>query len=139
MQNVKLLNGTEFKRLETAVQSAELRQQVISNNVANVDTPYFKRSEVLFEDLLTEAMSSGETISGIRTHSRHIPIGQSTVSIPAPQVVSDESSSMNNNGNNVDIEREMSLLAKNQLVYSLYIQQVNHDVKMMRTAIEGRA
>ncbi|WP_127568382.1 flagellar basal body rod protein FlgB [Paenibacillus xylaniclasticus] len=136
---MKLLNGTEFKRLETAVQSAELRQQVISNNVANVDTPYFKRSEVLFEDLLTEAMSSGETISGIRTHSRHIPIGQSTVSIPAPQVVSDESSSMNNNGNNVDIEREMSLLAKNQLVYSLYIQQVNHDVKMMRTAIEGRA
>jgi len=46
---------------------------------------------------------------------------------------------MNNNGNNVDIDREMSLLAKNQLVYNLYIQQVNHDIKMMRTAIEGRA
>jgi len=140
VQIVKLLNGAGFRQLETAVQSAEMRQRVISNNVANVDTPYFKRSEVLFEDLLSEAVGgSGQTISGIRTNARHIPIGQSTASIPAPQVVSDESSSMNNNGNNVDIDREMSLLAKNQLVYNLYIQQVNHDIKMMRTAIEGRA
>ncbi|WP_127531880.1 flagellar basal body rod protein FlgB [Paenibacillus kobensis] len=137
---MKLLNGADFQRLETGVQSAEMRQRVISNNVANVDTPYYKRSEVLFEDLLSEAMgSNGETISGIRTNARHIPIGQSTASIPAPKVVSDETSSMNNNGNNVDIDREMSLLAKNQLVYNLYIQQINHDVKMMRTAIEGRA
>jgi flagellar basal-body rod protein FlgB len=45
---------------------------------------------------------------------------------------------MNNNSNNVDIDREMALLAKNQLSYNLYIQQMNHDVKMMRTAIEGR-
>lgn len=136
---MKLLNGIEFRRLETAVQSAEMRQKVISDNVANVDTPNFKRSEVLFEDLLSEALGSeSQSIAGIRTDARHIPIGQSS-NVPAPDVVLDENSSMNNNGNNVDIDREMSLVAKNQLVYNLYIQQMNHDVKMMRTAIEGRA
>ncbi len=56
-----------------------------------------------------------------------------------PKIITDESTSMNNNENNVDIDREMSLLAKNQLSYNLYVQQINHDVRMMRTAIEGRA
>jgi flagellar basal-body rod protein FlgB len=136
---VKLLNGAEFRGLESAVHSAELRQQVISDNVANVDTPNFKRSEVLFEDLLTEAMDTNQgSISGFRTNAKHIPIGP-TLEVPNPIVVQDETSSINNNGNNVDIDREMSLLAKNQLVYNLYIQQVNHDVSMMRTAIDGRA
>ncbi|PWW06389.1 flagellar basal-body rod protein FlgB [Paenibacillus cellulosilyticus] len=135
---MKLLSGADFRRLESAVQSAELRQQVISDNVANVDTPNFKRSEVLFEDLLTEAMGTSEgSISGFRTNAKHIPIGQSS-EVPAPIVVQDETSSINNNGNNVDIDREMSLLAKNQLAYNLYIQQVNHDVSMMKTAIDGR-
>lgn len=136
---MKLLNGAGFRTLESAVHSAELRQQVISDNVANVDTPNFKRSEVLFEDLLTEAIGTNQgSISGFRTNAKHIPIGQSS-EVPAPIVATDETSSINNNGNNVDIDREMSLLAKNQLVYNLYIQQVNHDVSMMRTAIDGRA
>ncbi|EFM13051.1 flagellar basal-body rod protein FlgB [Paenibacillus curdlanolyticus YK9] len=136
---MKLLNGIEFRRLETAIQSAETRQKVISDNIANVDTPNFKRSEVLFEDLLADAMGTNEKkIAGIRTNARHIPIGQSS-SIPTPEVVLDENNSINNNGNNVDIDREMTLLAKNQLAYNFYIQQVNHDAKMMTTAIEGRA
>lgn len=50
----------------------------------------------------------------------------------------DGSSSMNNNQNNVDADREMSLLAENQLRYNSYIQAVNEQIRMMRTAIEGR-
>ena len=44
---------------------------------------------------------------------------------------------MNNNQNNVDADREMSL-AENQLRYNSYIQAVNEQIRMMRTAIEGR-
>jgi flagellar basal-body rod protein FlgB len=52
-------------------------------------------------------------------------------------VVTDQSTVINNNRNNVDIDKEMSLLAENQLRYSLLIQQVNHDVNMMRIGIKG--
>ncbi len=45
---------------------------------------------------------------------------------------------MNNNGSNVDVEREMALLAKNQLKYNSYVQQINHEITMLRTAIDGR-
>lgn len=136
--NVNVLNGTSFARLESAVKSAEMRQGVISNNIANVDTPNFKRSEVLFEELLTQEMGGNSGLQGKRTNERHIPIGKSGGIVPTAQVQTDNLSQMNNNENNVDIDREMSLLAKNQLSYNFYIQQINHDVKMMTTAIEGR-
>lgn len=84
-------------------------------------------------------MGTGLTkLSGRRTDIRHIPIGTSGSKLPEAQVVTDTATTMNNNQNNVDLEREMSLLAKNQLSYNFYIQQINHDLKMMRTAIEGR-
>ncbi|MDQ6419264.1 flagellar basal body rod protein FlgB [Paenibacillus sp. LHD-117] len=137
---MNLLNGASFGRLEAAVYAAESRQRVISNNVANAETPYFKRSEVLFEELLEQSMAGDglRRISGKKTDSRHISIGTGAARIPEAQVISDNSTSMNNNQNNVDIDREMSLLAKNQLSYNFYIQQINHDLKMMRTGIEGR-
>jgi flagellar basal-body rod protein FlgB len=135
---VEVLNGSGFRRLEGAISAAEMRQKVISNNIANVDTPKFKRSEVVFEQLLQQSMGSDQPrIAGRRTNPRHFVIG-SSASVPEAEAVTDEHSIVNNNLNNVDIDREMSLLAKNQLSYNLYIQQMTHDVKMMRTAIEGR-
>jgi flagellar basal-body rod protein FlgB len=108
---------------------------VISNNVANVDTPYFKRSDVRFEELLQQELEA-QTIEGFRTDPRHIPIGRSTQSVE-PQVIRDEYTLMNNNMNNVDIDYEMALMAKNQLRYNVLVQQVNHDLKMYRTALNG--
>jgi flagellar basal-body rod protein FlgB len=139
-RTVKLLNGAAFGRMEAALYAAESRQRVISNNVANAETPYFKRSEVLFEELLEQSMGEGgKRLSGRTTDARHIPIGANSARLPASEVVTDNSTSMNNNQNNVDVDREMSLLAKNQLSYNFYIGQINHDLKMMRTGIDGRA
>jgi len=134
-----LLGGASFRRLEGALHAASMRQQVLANNIANEDTPYFKRSDVAFEELLSQAIGSGgeKSLSGKRTDARHIPIGASA-SYPEARVITEESSVINNNRNNVDIDKEMSLLAENQLKYNLYIQQINHEVKMMRTGIEGR-
>lgn len=135
-----LLSGASFQRLEGAIHAASMRQQVLANNIANVDTPNFKRSDVAFEEMLSNAMGAGgqSTLSLRTTDARHLTNG-GTTSNPAPAVVTDKNSVYNNNRNNVDIDKEMSLVAENQLRYNLFIQQVNHDVKMMRTGIDGRA
>ncbi|WP_123040034.1 flagellar basal body rod protein FlgB [Cohnella candidum] len=135
-----LLSGASFQRLEGAIHAASMRQQVLANNIANVDTPNFKRSDVVFEEMLSKAMGAGgqSTLSLKTTDARHLSNG-GTSSNPAPTVVTDKNSVYNNNRNNVDIDKEMSLVAENQLRYNLFIQQVNHDVKMMRTGIDGRA
>lgn len=135
-----VLGGSSFQRLESAINAASMRQRVLVNNVANGDVPYFKRSDVVFEELLAQAMGdqSSPVFTGRTTNARHIPINGSSSSIPLPRVVTDESTAINNNRNNVDIDKEMALLAENQLRYNLFIQQANHEVKMMRIGIEGR-
>lgn len=135
-----VLGGAAFQRLESAIHASSMRQRVIANNIANVDVPYFKRSDVAFEEFLSQAISGKGTpvLAGRMTKARHIPINTNYPS-PSPQVITDESTSINNNRNNVDIDKEMSLLAENQLRYNLLSQQVSHEVKMMRIGIEGRA
>lgn len=135
---MQLLNGVGFDRLETAIQAANIRQEVISNNIANNDTPYFKRSNVSFESML-QAELNGDmpALQGKRTDSRHFVIGP-TNDVPEPRITTDQTTMMNNNQNNVDIDSEMAQLAVNQLRYNSYVEQMNYLIKMKRTAVEGR-
>lgn len=135
---MNLLGGASFQRLEGAIHAASLRHQVLANNIANVDTPNFKRSDVAFEEMLSQAIGRDGPggLSGRRTDPRHIAIGVRNDA--AASVVTEDSTVINNNRNNVDIDKEMSLVAENQLRYNLYVQQVSHQAKMMRIGIEGR-
>ncbi|MBB6732844.1 flagellar basal body rod protein FlgB [Cohnella zeiphila] len=129
-----LLSGASFQRLEGALKAASLRQSVLSNNIANVDTPNFKRSDVVFEDLLAQAMGTGNNAQTTSPGGS----GAATSIVPQAQVVTEGGTLINNDKNNVDIDKEMSLLAENQLRYNFYAQQVNHDIKMLRIGITGQ-
>jgi len=133
---MNILNKPVFSQMERTLDAATLRQRVSADNIANVDTPYFKRSDVKFEELL-ESELNGRALEGYRTDPRHFVIGRPPK--PEPQIVRDSSSAINNNLNNVDMDYEMALLAKNQLRYNVLVQQVNADIKKARMAIEGRA
>jgi len=67
---LELLGGASVQRLVGALHAASLRQQVLANNIANVDVPNFKRSDVVFEDLLRLSINSrhllGESL--LETH-----------------------------------------------------------------------
>ncbi len=132
------VNGSHFRLLERALDAASLRQAVIANNIANVDTPRYKRSEVQFENMLQQSMNgTAGSIVGRRTDPRHIYIGRSGKEVE-PKITIDENSVMNNNLNNVDIDSEMSAMAKNQLRYNTIAQQVSHEIKLVKTALEAR-
>ncbi|MFE5319608.1 flagellar basal body rod protein FlgB [Paenibacillus sp. NPDC056579] len=133
---MNILNKPVFNQMERTLDAATMRQRVIADNVANVDTPYFKRSDVKFEELLQSELN-GSSLQGYRTDPRHFYIGRPPR--PEPQIVRDNSSAINNNLNNVDMDYEMSLLAKNQLRYNVMAQQVSSEIKKSRIAIEGRA
>jgi flagellar basal-body rod protein FlgB len=123
--------------LERSLDTAALRQKVIANNIANVDTPYFKRSEVRFEDVLQDAI--GETkFNGLRTNSKHLQIGRGVPRDIMPEVVVDDKTFYNNNKNNVDIDLEMSQMSKNSMRYNVLVERMGKELKGLRTAIEGR-
>ncbi|MDD9270279.1 flagellar basal body rod protein FlgB [Paenibacillus sp. GCM10023248] len=135
---MSLLDKPSWNLMERSLDASTLRQKVIANNVANVDTPYFKRSDVMFEELLQGEMnSSTPSIEGYRTNPRHFFIGKSN-NLPTSEIKKDESTAINNNMNNVDMDYEMSLMAKNQLKYNTMIQQMNSEFKKMRTVLGGK-
>lgn len=125
--------------LEKGLDAALLRNTVISNNLANVDTPGYKRSDVLFEDELRKALAKTGQIRGMLTNEKHIPIGGPSVSDVSPKVVLENNTAFRNDGNNVDIDREMAAMAKNTITYTALAQLLNGEFSKMRSAIsEGR-
>ncbi|MBQ2087099.1 MAG: flagellar basal body rod protein FlgB, partial [Selenomonas sp.] len=73
----QIMNSSNFDYLSRGMSAANLRQEVISNNIANVNTPHFKRSAVNFEDLLAKELhldDDGRRLDIVRTHDRHLPI-----------------------------------------------------------------
>ena len=131
--------------ITNALSASRLQHEVIAHNIANVDTPGFKRSEVLFSDRLASALAaqagSRDSLHGTVTDARHIPIGD----VPPPEdvragVVVRAETSLRPDGNNVDLDSEMVRLSGNTLTYQSLAQIVRMQLGRLRTAItEGRS
>lgn len=128
-----------FSALETvlsrAMDAAALRQRVTADNIANANTPGFRRSFVRFEDELQRSVQR-RGLRGYITHERHIPIGNSKISDVRATVVHDESTAMRNDGNNVDIDREMALNAAAELQYLALVQATSARYRQLRLAMK---
>lgn len=143
-----MTNTPNIRTLESALKVSSLRHKVISNNIANVDTPFFKRSEVIFEDYLKEYLDAkdSEKTSGknakmdmVLTNSRHI--SNKTPDVPlflGATVNTVNDLTMRTDGNNVDIDVEMANLTKNSIYYQTVAQRINGYFSNLRTVIEGR-
>ncbi|AEE96047.1 flagellar basal body rod protein FlgB [Mahella australiensis] len=122
--------------LSKALDGLWMRNQVISDNVANVDTPGFKASKVAFEDVLKGALDDN-ALKGKVTNIKHIPIGALSAKDVQPQVLQSQNTSMRMDGNNVDIDLEMADLAKTTIAYNAVIQKMTKEFQMLRSAING--
>ena len=122
--------------LRKALEAAALRQRVIAHNLANANTPGFKRYYVTFEESLKRALRGEQELRLYQTHSWHLPGSGPEVEARVEQ---DRFTTMRQDGNNVDIEREMVELVMNSLNYNLAVQQLNGRLGMWRYVInEGR-
>jgi flagellar basal-body rod protein FlgB len=126
--------------VQRALDASALSHNVIANNIANVDTPGFKRSEVVFNEQLKSALAvrqdSSQQLELARTDDRHIPLEDvPSLSEIRPKVETDLTSSLRNDGNNVDIDREVSLLAQNTVWYQTLSQITSHQYAQVMDAI----
>jgi flagellar basal-body rod protein FlgB len=132
-----LLNSTQVSILEKALSASSLRHKVISNNIANVNTPKFKKSEVSFEDQLAAALDAQTTSTPIaRTHERHLPTKSTGINVePTINVIN--TTSFRSDGSNVDIDTEMAGLAKNSIYYDAVAQQISKYFSNLKSVISG--
>jgi flagellar basal-body rod protein FlgB len=116
----KSMSDFTYELIKKGLDVSSLRQKTISSNVANINTPNYKVNKVEFEEYLTKAK---DEISLKATHNKHF--GIKSLEDIEPKVEKRENTSLNDNGNNVDIDLEMTELAANEIYYSILIQQLN--------------
>ena len=129
------LDSKMFTLLEGGLDGLSLRNRVIADNIANVDTPNFKRSDVNFDKVLQAALEQKDpdTIQLRRTNASHIP---ASGVFNGSFVVQDNSTTFRNDGNNVDIDIEMSKLAENTLHYNALSRALTSQISLLRQVIQ---
>jgi len=133
----QIFNTSNFNYLPRAMTAANIRQEVIAHNVANVNTPNYRKSVVQFEDLLAKEIYGDEPdgkLKLVRTHDNHLPFAPQKFHA-TPAVVQDNTTIMRVDDNNVDIDIEMATLAKNQLYYNAIATQFGGHVSKLKNAI----
>lgn len=117
--------------LDKAADAAWIRNDAISNNLANATTPGYKRQDVAFESELQKAMrdskftSLGDKVSGLKVNRLN------------PRTYTDYSGySYRLDGNNVDVETENVMLAKNQLKYNALIQSISGEFTSLKAVMK---
>lgn len=104
-----------YKLIKTSLDAADLRSKTIANNIANINTPGYKRKYVTFEETLDNTINKGKI-----------------------EVKEDKSTSMRTDGNNVDLENEKVNQAANTLMYNGLVSVTNIKLAIAKSVISGR-
>jgi flagellar basal-body rod protein FlgB len=109
-----------FDLIEAGIRAESLKQKAIANNVANMNTPGYRRIDVRFKELLADALKSSEDVD--------LEEVQAELYHPLNTPVS-------SNGNDVILESEVGDMVKNSLVHRAYVQLLGKKYKQMDLAI----
>jgi flagellar basal-body rod protein FlgB len=93
--------------LEAAARQESKRQAAIANNIANMNTPGYRRVDIKFNDILAEKISEGREISTEESE---------------PQLIEPRNSPINEMGNDVSLDSEVGDMVKNSLMHKTYIR-----------------
>lgn len=113
---MSLIDTTQLA-LESAMRGAWTKQTLLTNNIANANTPGYHREDLNFQGALRQALADGQSPSSVQL--------QPEVS---PQVVDAE-------GNGVDIDQESAQLAENGLEYEALVQVMGTRNEILRSAM----
>jgi len=131
-----ILSSRTLDVLQNAMRGLSLRQQVIGQNMANVDTPGYKAATVSFENELKRAVDpSPSELRLVSTDAAHMDLGSS---ITDPQVAERPNLTLRNDGNSVDVDKEMVDLAETSLRFQSLAQLASKELASLRAAITER-
>jgi flagellar basal-body rod protein FlgB len=120
-----LFKSQNYQVARQLMDATVLRHQALAANIANAETPGYKRVDLA--PTFTAQLKSA------------IERGAGEVQKLQPQLVDDTTAkSVRPDGNNVEIEKELTLLGRNSTEYNFLTQVVSTDIRNLRTAITGR-
>lgn len=119
--------------LNKAADAAYLRNEVIANNIANNDTPLYKRKDVAFEEQLKRAIDAAGDVNDSLTKKVHnVNLDEAHITTYVDNV----GYKYRIDGNNVDMATEQTELAANQLYYNGLIDSMSAEMTRIKTVIQ---
>jgi len=106
--------------LDAGIRAEHLRQKAIANNIANLETPGYRRVDVKFEELLAKALDSPGTVD---------------LSEIKPQIYRPKQTPVKSDGNDVNFETEVGEMVKNALRHKTYIRLLNRKYSQIELAM----
>ena len=129
---MNLFSGT-ISTLDKALNYSATKQKVISQNIANVDTPNYKAKDVRFKEAFNEAL--GDSLVTNRTNDRHFMFKKTNQT--SSSIISKNPVTYNESGNSVDIDQEMANLATNQIYYNALTDRISGKFSSLQNVIRG--
>ena len=116
--------------LDKAADACWMRNTVLANNIANVDTPYYKRQDVSFDNLLSNALKSSTVLDEA--------VNRINLNAINPAIYTDQSNlSYRTDGNNVDIDVEEANYAENQIKYNAILSSITQELNRIQTVLDS--
>lgn len=131
------VNDKTYKALATSLKFREMRQEVMSSNVANAQTPEYKALKLDFEEALARATDVDGQLSMAASDDRHFNVGGGGFNNLEPEVYENPNGIVSENGNTVDVEAEMAQMAENKIMYDTTVQLINKKLGLMKYAINN--
>ena len=126
-----------MKALAASLNFRQMRQELISSNVANADTPGYKAKRLDFEAALSRALDVDGELGMKGESPEHFDVGNGGFSNLEPEVYEDPNGVVTEDGNTVDREQELARMAENKIMYDAAVQLMNKKLGLLRYAISS--
>lgn len=126
-----------LQAMTTALNFREMRQKLISSNIANANTPGFKAKKMDFEEALARALDVDGQMQMNASDGRHFDVGNGGFNNLEPEIYENPNGVVSEDGNTVDVEAEMAVMAENKLMYDSLVQLINKKMGIMKYAINS--
>ena len=131
------VNDKTLQALTAAKKFREMRQEIISSNIANQNVPGYKAKRLEFEAALARALDVDGEMAMKANDSKHFNVGAGGFSNLQPEVVEAANGVVSQDGNTVDVQDEMARQAENVVMDSAVVQLINKKLGLMKYIINS--
>lgn len=128
---MKVMDKT-MQALAAAINFRQMRQELISSNIANADTPGYKAKRLDFEEALARALDVDGNQKLETNDPRHYDVGSGGFNNLKPEIYDDPNGIVSEDGNTVDRDTEMALINENKLMHDAAVQLLNKKLALRK-------